>query len=102
MEPITRQQPRMLPQHWKILAALEKITEPHGEMCAYFKSIAVEAEIADIREIRRIVRYLARKGLAEYFRALWTEDGMPAGAGYCITVAGRSAVRARETGGRSE
>lgn len=38
-------------------------------------------------EVRRAVRSLARKGLAEYRRGLWSDDG-PAGAGYCCTKEG--------------
>lgn len=46
----------------------------------------------DVREVRRIVRCLARKGLAEYWRGLWSDDG-PAGGGYCITPAGRAKLK---------
>lgn len=42
--------------------------------------------------VRRICRHLARIGLAEYSRGLWSEDGTPAGAGYGITKAGRAAL----------
>lgn len=38
--------------------------------------------------IRRTVRALARKGLAIYEKGLWSDDGMPAGAGYALTQAG--------------
>ncbi len=40
-------------------------------------------------EVRRAVRSLARKGLAHYSNALWSDDG-PMGAGYCCTEAGKS------------
>jgi len=36
----------------------------------------------DRRTVRRACRSLTRKGLAEYGRGLWTEDGEPAGSGY--------------------
>lgn len=52
-----------------------------------FKTIAACSGL-DIRHVRRSVRALARKGLAEYGRGLWTEDGEPAGSGYCCTRAG--------------
>ena len=42
--------------------------------------------------IRRAVRALARRGLAEYLRGLTTEDGDFAGAGYRITDAGYKAA----------
>lgn len=39
-------------------------------------------------EVRCHVRALARAGLAHFAKGLWTPDGEPAGAGYCITLAG--------------
>ncbi len=38
--------------------------------------------------VRRTVRALARKGLAEYGKGLWNDSGEVAGAGYCATPAG--------------
>lgn len=38
-------------------------------------------------QVRRVVRALARKGMLEYARALWSEEG-PCGAGYCLTQQG--------------
>jgi hypothetical protein len=38
--------------------------------------------------VRRACRSLARKGLAEYHKGLWTMDGVPGGAGYAATMAG--------------
>lgn len=68
-------------------------SRPHGEMCIAFRPIQ-EATGYDRAKVRRHVRALARKGLAEYHCALWTEDGTPAGAGYCITEAGIAADEA--------
>lgn len=39
----------------------------------------------DRKAIRRACRSLKRKGLAEFCRGLWTEDGEPAGSGYAAT-----------------
>lgn len=47
-------------------------------------------------EVRRSCRSLARKELAEYHRGLWTEDGEPAGAGYCITRTGHDFLQENE------
>lgn len=69
------------------LAALANTTAPDGEMCVGFLPIQ-EATGLDRQTVRRIVRALARKGFAEYWRGLWNDEG-PAGAGYCITPAGR-------------
>lgn len=78
---------RLLPHHQKVLEALRDVTLPHGEHCLGFNAIAHLAEM-DRAEVRRIVRHLARRGLAEYHRGLWTYDGQMAGSGYCITHAG--------------
>ena len=43
--------------------------------------------------IRLACRRLARKGLAVYLRALWTDDGDVAGAGYGPTEQGRETLR---------
>ncbi len=83
---------KMLEHHRRVLTALNEETAPHGEYCAHFKTISRAAEMPDIREVRRITRHLARKGFAEYHRALWTDEGEMAGAGYCITPAGRSII----------
>jgi len=72
---------------WACLNFLHGRTLPHGEMCIPFAPIVRGLKL-DRASVRRSVRVLARKGLAEYYRGLWTEDGEPAGAGYCITPAG--------------
>lgn len=83
---------KLLPHHARILIALNDCSAPYGEFCANFKHIAKAANMDDIPEVRRIVRVLARKGLAEFWRGLITDDGSFAGAGYCITHAGRQLV----------
>jgi hypothetical protein len=44
------------------------------------------------RDVRLICRRLKRKGLAEFGKGLWTDDGDPYGSGYKITPAGRAAL----------
>lgn len=76
----------------KCLKALDVLTQPHGEMCVPFAPLQRKTRL-DRKTVRRHVRALARMGLAEYFRGLWHEfDDKPAGAGYCITAAGREAL----------
>lgn len=82
---------KLLPHHQRVLNALNERTSPYGEMCAHFAPIARDTEM-DVREVRRIVRRLARRGFAEFHSALITEDGDFAGAGYCITPAGQKLV----------
>lgn len=55
--------------------------------CLRFATIARRGGL-DPKHVRRSVRALARKGLAEYVKGLWTEDGEPAGSGYRCTAAG--------------
>ncbi len=69
------------------LDALECLTFPGGERCTPFWPIE-QITGFERREVRRHVRALSRKGLAEYFRGLTTEQGDFAGAGYSITKAG--------------
>ena len=56
-----------------------------------FAALTCETRM-DRREVRRIVRHLARRGLTEYAKGLWNEDGEPCGAGYRITNAGMDAL----------
>lgn len=79
-----------------VLWALNEISRPGGELCVPFKYIASTLGRSDVPEVRRVTRQLARKGLAEYYRGLFTDDGDMAGSGYCITEAGRAALK--ETG----
>lgn len=46
--------------------------------------------------VRAICRDLTNRGLAQYQRGLWTEDGMPAGSGYGITRRGLAYMCALE------
>lgn len=42
----------------------------------------------DLTKVRRAVRGLGRKGLLQFYRMSWTDDGTPNGAGYGLTKAG--------------
>ena len=76
----------------KCLEALETLTYPGGELCVPFAPVEAITGY-ERRYVRRCVRALARKGLAEYFRGLVSEDGDFGGAGYCITDAGLEAYQ---------
>jgi hypothetical protein len=60
--------------------------------CLYFKYIASETKLTE-SQVRRAVRSLARKGLAEYVRGLFDDDGQVAGSGYCATFQGALLVK---------
>lgn len=86
----------MIAEELRCLRALNHTSEPDGEMCVPF-IIIQEATYYDRAKVKRHVRRLARKGYAEYFRALWSDEGLPAGAGYCVTRAGREFVKANSS-----
>lgn len=69
------------------LKSLEQHYNPSDGTCIYFRTIAAETGLT-FDEVRRHVRAAAGDGLAKYHKGLWTEDGEPAGAGYCITEKG--------------
>lgn len=52
-----------------------------------FKSLSAHTMMRKAR-VRVVTRQLARKGLAEYAKGLFTEDGAVAGAGYSVTTLG--------------
>jgi transcription initiation factor IIE alpha subunit len=83
---------RMLISHLKVLMALDEKSAPFGEYCVNFKTLT-NATGMSRQEVRRIVRHLARKGMAEFHKGLWSEAGEVAGAGYCITKPGQAIVR---------
>jgi DNA-binding MarR family transcriptional regulator len=76
----------------KCLAVLAEIYDEESN-CYYMRHIAKVTGL-DLVQVRRSVRALARKGLAEYVRGLFDEDGMVAGSGYCCTRAGFELINA--------
>ncbi len=72
----------------KVLAALVDAYSTYEDFC--FKGFAGIMSFTglDRKTVRRAARSLARKGLAQYGRGLWTEDGEMAGSGYACTKAG--------------
>jgi hypothetical protein len=72
-----------------VLTALAQHTRETGEFCVGFKYLEGYAGDLDIRQIRLGCRSLRRKGLAEFYRGLFNEDGEVAGSGYCISNEGR-------------
>ena len=72
----------------KVLALLAKVTRTDGEICVGFEYLSGMEYNFDVKEVRRGCRSLRRKGLAEFYRGLMTEDGQVAGSGYCISSKG--------------
>lgn len=74
----------------KVLKELVEVYRTSDEgTCRYIKYIAADVGL-DYSQTRRAVRSLARKGLAEYHRGLFNDDGMVAGSGYCATKEGEA------------
>jgi len=48
--------------------------------------------------VKRSVRSLARKGLAEYAKGLVNEDGIPCGSGYAATLEGYELIEGSTKG----
>jgi len=72
----------------QVLAALAEARREDEDFCYLnFDEIARRAGIPKTK-VRRAVRGLARKGLAEFRTALWTLDGRPCGSGYRCTEKG--------------
>ena len=80
----------------RVLRALAE--EWNEEMnCYYFRTIATTVNESgnpkvDLKIVRRACRSLRRKGLAEYQRGLFNDDGEVAGSGYCATRAGAELI----------
>lgn len=76
----------------KCLESLVMIYSEYDEgRCTYFRVISKQTGLTE-QQVRRSVRSLARKGLAEYHRGLFDDDGFTAGSGYCATKAGAELI----------
>ena len=77
-------------KHRRVLVALAR----HHDNDANYLNFRYLTTLTDLdrREVRLACRALARKGLAQYERGLWSDDA-PGGAGYCSTPAGFALVR---------
>lgn len=80
--------PKINPVERRVLKALCGVWCADCDFCYLgFKGIGRRTRLSR-KLIRRACRSLRRKGLAEYGRGLWTEDGEVAGSGYAATRAG--------------
>jgi hypothetical protein len=52
----------------------------------------------DRKQVRRACRSLAKKGLTEFKKGLWSEDGEPGGSGYGATKEGRAVLNIHKRG----
>lgn len=84
---------KLTPDQRAALSALGSARCAYWEGYLSFRAIAKRSGIP-VTSVRRTVRRLAKKGLAEYGSGLFTEDGEVAGSGYCITPAGLALLQA--------
>jgi hypothetical protein len=80
--------------HKKVLTALADSYSSYEDFCySNFAGLSSETGL-DRKQVRKSCRFLMRKGLAQFGRGLWTDDGEPAGSGYAATKAGAALVEA--------
>ena len=77
---------RVSEREMKALRALHESYDSDYD-CMSFKAIAARSGLP-LAQVRRTVRALARKGLAQYERGLFNEDGEVYGSGYSCTIIG--------------
>src|SRR5258708_5451816 len=63
--------------------------------CAYARAVAKTTGL-EVNEARNALRSLMRKGLVEYHRGLFNDDGFVAGSGWRCSPAGLDRVPAEE------
>lgn len=83
------------PNEASVLTALVDSYSEFEDFCFMRFSRITEETRLERAVVRRACRSLTRKGLAQFGRGLWTEDGEPAGSGYAATSAGRDLVEKR-------
>ncbi len=79
--------PKLTDKHRLVLRCLADDYSSYRMGYAAFSHIMQETKL-DRRDVRLACRHLTRKGLAQFGRGLWTEDGEPRGSGYAATKAG--------------
>jgi hypothetical protein len=81
----------------KVLTVLVERRDNYSEGF-YFQSFAYLQKKTGLERgaVCRACRALARKGLAEFARGLWSEDGEPAGSGYGATKQGAAFITSLE------
>lgn len=82
--------------HKKVLAALVESYTDYEDFCfCTFQRLMADTGL-DRAAVRRSCRFLTRKGLAQFGRGLWSEDGEPFGSGYAATKAGAELIAAND------
>ena len=77
------------------MKVLKVLADYYGSECPYLytRTVAKKSGL-NKKQARRSVRSLARKGLAEYMRGLFDDEGMLIGSGYGCTPKGQDFIAA--------
>lgn len=70
-----------------VFRAWEGCSEDYGYLS--FASVSRRSSVEPYK-IRRAVRAIARKGLLQFGKGLWDDEGSPRGSGYGLTKTGRA------------
>jgi len=84
--PNTSKAEKVSKMQMKCLRTLKEL-DRDGEQSFYFNYIAEKSGLTK-REARIDIRALVRKGLVEYNRGLFDDEGIIAGSGHCISMKG--------------
>ena len=78
---------------------LKELAEAYSspEHCVLFFLHFTNYTGLNLTQVRRAVRSLARKGLAEHSAAYDCDDGLMVGSGYILTAAGAEFVKTTQT-----
>lgn len=88
---------RLSRNEWRVLSALQDMSSEYEKGSGfYFRGIAKHARMRR-KDVRLACRSLARKGLAQYERGLFNDDGGLAGSGYSLTTAGSELTEEKQT-----
>lgn len=82
-------------EHKALEALFETYCNSEEGACIYSRTIASRSGLKE-NEARNAVRALVRKGLAEYHRGLFDDEGMVAGSGFCLSKEGAELMEKEE------
>lgn len=76
----------------KVLEQMVKTNANHGDTHYMYFRVLADYTGLDLKQVSRACRSLKKKGLAEYMRGLFDEDGRAAGSGYGATADGEKLI----------
>lgn len=76
-----------LPPHQRLVLQAMAERDPRCEYGYHFATIESWTDLTR-KQVSRACKALRRLGFVRFQRGMWTDDGAPAGSGYCVTKAG--------------